>query len=214
MGSRAKKKSSTRIRIPNARDFVRQALKEADSFTDDMKLRHVPTDLVKTLERGGITGKVAKGLDQEAQEELAASYSGLQGGRTAGTKPERIAAAWLNMHGYQFGGDGRNGYNFDMSKDWFFQFPLEGGRGRAGGGAVADIFISKHASATKAGVVVRVNGDYWHHLPGMEAHDEAQKIRLVGKGFKVTDISDHEVLQPGVLDGFFTNILGAGNAFH
>jgi hypothetical protein len=173
-------------------------------------IRNTPTDLERLLRAGGVSARLAPTLDPREQDELKASLAGLLRGRTAGTVPELVVAGWLKSHGYQFGGDGRTGH-LDLTKDWFFQYPLEGGRSLSGGGAVADVFLSPRLIPGSRGGVIRVNGYYWHTRPGGLAHDAGQKLRLEASKYKVYDLWDYQALNPGTLDGFFTGILGSGN---
>lgn len=206
------KKSGASYRNPyTVRSIIRQIYKEAGMLDLLPKLRNVPTDAEKALAASHLPKELAQVAEQADDQQMLKDLAqiGIFPGKTAGTKPELATAYWLLKHNYQYGG---MSYSFDPNSDWGFQVPLEGGRAGAGGGAVADIFLTAKSTNTKAGVVVRVNGVYWHTRPGAEPHDRAQQLRLEAKGFAVKDLWDYQALNPGQLDTFMKELLGAGSA--
>jgi hypothetical protein len=98
---------------------------------------------------------------------------------------------------------------YSAAGDFGFQVPLANGRGWVGGGAVADIFINPYLIGNEMGGVLRVNGAYWHLKSANQSRDFAQKQTLENLGYKVFDIFDTDVAQPGALDAFMTTIFGA-----
>ena len=185
------------------RDVERMAYEQAGAIDLLKAIRNTPTDFERTLTALRATTRLADVMTRREQLEFQAAVSGLPSGRTAGTVPERLVAAWLVTHNYSYGG---SGYVTDATKDWFFQLPLFGGRQY--GGAVVDIFVSAGASHTEKGLAIRVNGQYWHTGAEVEAKDEAQKQRLINKGVAVEDIFDYQVMDPGLLDTTFNYLLG------
>lgn len=209
-GKQPRKSQASRSlpRRPTPRSIMREIYRQADLLPSLKPIRKSATNFQRELQALGVSERIAKNLSFGDVQEQEAELSGLPAGRTAGTEPERLVAAWLVTHKYEYGG---MGYQFNPSKDWGFQIPLEGGRSASGGGAVADVFLSPQASKTPAGVVIRVNGQYFHQRAENEKNDEAQKLRLISKGYRVVDIFDFEVLNPGRLESRMSDILGSGN---
>lgn len=85
-----------------------------------------------------------------------------------GTVPELVAVDWMQRHGY-----------------WFvYQAPLAGGRSSKGG-SVADIVTQSGGK----GIVIRIQGDYWHSLKPQAARDAAAKITLIGSSYGSLKVS-------------------------
>lgn len=90
----------------------------------------------------------------------------------AGTLPELIVGlclCWLN-------------YEFQAQR------PEDGGRLRIGG-SVVDYLVYFGATRT----VLRVQGDWWHSLPGRKHKDLVQAERLRMRGIRVADIWEGEL---------------------
>jgi G:T-mismatch repair DNA endonuclease (very short patch repair protein) len=85
----------------------------------------------------------------------------------AGTLPEIMVALALVQIGWQFQ----------------CQSPESGARLRLGGSVVDFVVV---LGATK--VIIRVNGDYWHTLPGAAQRDAMQEARLSSQGYLVVDL--------------------------
>lgn len=95
-----------------------------------------------------------------------------------GTYPEFLVWQWLVKKGYQAG------------VDFQFQSSFFGGR-RDLGGLVADFIID----AMTPPVVIRVQGEYWHVLPGRRERDFFEMIRLNEIGFTVVDAWENDLLE-------------------
>lgn len=94
-----------------------------------------------------------------------------------GTYPEYLVWKWLRDKGYQPG------------IDFQFQSSFFGGRMDLGG-LVADFVID----ALTPPLVIRVQGDYWHTLPGRRTRDFYEMIRLQEHGFDVVDVWETDVV--------------------
>lgn len=128
------------------------------------KPRSVKTSLPKTPSYQKIKEQVERAIEQlpERQRVLIPPM---------GTLPERmvgLALSWLN---YQFQA----------------QRPEDGGRLRIGG-SVVDYLVYIGASR----IVLRVQGDYWHSLPGRKHKDIVQAERLRMRGYRVSDVWESE----------------------
>ena len=100
------------------------------------------------------------------------------------TLPELIAMDWLT----------RNGYRYTYQANAF------GGRGERGGqGVVPDLLVNLGGR----GLVIAVQGNYWHQQAGRRRIDEAQKLRLRGAKiegltvFAVVETWESRLLNPG-----------------
>ena len=86
--------------------------------------------------------------------------------------PELVVYDWLSREEYQF----------------TFQGEFGGGR-KQKGGAVPDFVVNWGGK----GLVLRVQGEYWHTLPGQVEKDYAQRLQMMGQyvnGLQVTSIVD------------------------
>lgn len=93
-----------------------------------------------------------------------------------GTLPEIMVALALIWLGYYFWG----------------QVAELGGRLHVGGGVVDYIvWLGRQ-------VIVRVQGDYWHSLPGRQLQDAVQWDRLHQRGYLVADLWEHDIYQAWV----------------
>ena len=104
------------------------------------------------------------------------------GDAETGTLPERLVRAWLQKSGLLFQE----------------QSALNGGR-MIIGGAVVDFLIYL---GDPPGLVVRVQGDYWHSQEPRKAKDRVQYERLVAKGYRVADAWEHDIYE-SALNGWF-----------
>jgi len=180
---------------------------EEENATEVFKYQRVHgTDVERLLENQGYNRNLAKFLSARDVLELKASLTGLKPGRIALTLPERLTIEWMEANHYTFGGVYPNITN--PSADFFSQWPLGGGRGRFGGGLVADIFISSVASRTKKGVVLAIDGAYWHQKAAVSGRDAAQNTLLQSQGYVVARITDTQVYDSGTLERFMRNLLG------
>ena len=85
---------------------------------------------------------------------------------------------WLIRHGFKPG------------IDFEFQSQLIGLRGvRELGDAIADFVL------TKQNIVLRVQGEFWHHTPEQNARDSIQKERLEGLGYTVVDLLESDLTE-------------------
>jgi hypothetical protein len=208
-GSSKKKRKKAKprpFRVKTKRDVVREVYRQAGILPQLKKLRNTPSDVKRLALEAGWDSRVIDSLSLREQQQLEADLSsiGILPGRTAGTLPERLVAKYLLGRGLPYEG---MGYNAHLYQGWAFQLPTIGGRSGSGGGAVLDIAIAAKASLTGKIVAGRVNGSYWHHLPGAPAHDAAQKRALERAGYTVLDIWDYEATSPGVLDARMREVL-------
>lgn len=202
-------------RLPRAmtvRDVTRKIYADATKPppTKVRQTRNSDVNVNLVIERQGKFALKITGPNYTFEEarKLEAFLKIIGAGKTAGTVPERLVAKWLVEHGYVYGG--ANSAADPYHSDWTFQQPLAGGRGGAGGGSVADIFITPRGSNTGMGVVVRVNGAHWHLPSANQIKDSVERLKLVTAGYRVEDIWDYSVLQPGALESKMQFILGAG----
>jgi len=94
-----------------------------------------------------------------------------------GTYPEFLVWKWLRDKGYQ------------PDIDFRFQSSFFGGRLDLGG-LVADFVIDAQIPP----LVIRVQGDYWHRLPGRAARDFFEMVRLLELGFSVVDVWEDDLM--------------------
>lgn len=113
------------------------------------------------------------GSERERLEQKAAQGTG--------TLPERIIQRWLETSGIPF----------------FAQQIEFGGHMRVGGGVV-DFVVSIGAPP---GIVIRVQGSYWHTLPDRVTKDYVQRERLIAKGYRIFDAWEHDIYD-AVLGGY------------
>ena len=111
-----------------------------------------------------------------------------------GTLPERLVKAWLEK----------------QSLPWQSQQSEMGGRLRVGG-AIVDFIIYV---GTPPGVVLRVQGDYWHSMEPRRSRDRTQRERLIAKGYRVVDLWEGDIYN-AVLGGYLARymrkkLFGAG----
>jgi hypothetical protein len=206
-GGSARKKAKPRLyRKVTRRDVERQVARQTGTLAQLKPIRNTPSDVERLAKAAGYGKGITTGLSARELQQLEADLSsiGILPGRIQGTLPERLIAKYLLGRGLPYEG---MGYSARLSQGWAFQVPTLGGRSGSGGGAVLDIAISARASLTGKVVAGRVNGSYWHHLPGAPAHDAAQKKALERAGFTVWDIYDYEVQTPGVLDARMREVL-------
>ncbi len=110
----------------------------------------------------------------------------------SGTLPEimvALALVWL-------------GVNFASQR------PMDGGRLRLGG-AVVDILVWLGGGKP---IVVRVQGDYWHSLPGRKTKDVVQWMRLHARGYQVVDLWEHDIYRAWVEQRLTSFVEGALHA--
>lgn len=112
--------------------------------------------------------------DRERLEEMAAGETG--------TLPERLVRAWLIKSGLLF----------------------QEQQGELGGrliigGAIVDFVVWV---GDPPGMVIRVQGDYWHSLQPRKAKDRVQYERLIAKGYRVSDLWENDIYR-SALDGWF-----------
>lgn len=85
------------------------------------------------------------------------------------------------------------------------QVSEEGGRLRIGGSIVDyKVFLGRSI------IIVRVQGTYWHNLPGVKAKDMMQLRRLRQLGYRVADIWEHDLYvawAEGRLDSFVRKLV-------
>jgi hypothetical protein len=170
------------------------------------KEKNQPKDIDRLVKAAGYGPGITRGLSARELQQFEAdlSFLGILPGRIAGTLPERLVAKYLWGKGLPYEG---MGYSARLSQGWAFQVPVLGGRSRDGQGAVLDIAISARASLSGKVVGTRVNGYYWHNLPGAPEHDERQKKQLEKAGYEVLDLWDYEIAQPGTLDAKMRSVL-------
>lgn len=91
---------------------------------------------------------------------------------TVASDIERLVAEWLDKHGVLYD----------------FQSSLLGGRPEYGG-IVADFILIEE------GIVLRVQGEYWHHTTvEEEAEDREQRVILEAMGYRVVDLEEQDIL--------------------
>lgn len=198
--SSAKKKQKPRpFRKITRRDIEREALKQAGAWETAKKLKNQPTDLERLLKAGRFGPGLASGLSAQEQKQFEAdlSFLGITYQRTSGTLPERLVAKYLWKIGLPYEG---MGYSARPYKGWSFQVPTLGGRSQSGGGAVVDIMLGKAATVSGKTTALRIDGIYWHNLPGAPQKDKRQKDALEKAGYDVVDLLDTEIAIPGLLD--------------
>lgn len=79
-----------------------------------------------------------------------------------GSTPELVAIDWMQRRGH-----------------WFvYQAPLLGGRASKGG-SVADLVTQSGGK----GIIIRVQGDYWHSLRAQAQRDAVAKVTLIGSSY-------------------------------
>jgi hypothetical protein len=206
-GGGSRKKSKPRpFRKVTRRDIERQIARQSGTLDQLKPIRNTPSDVERLAKAAGYGPGITSGLSTRELQQFEAdlAFLGILPGRTAGTLPERLVAKYLLGRGLPYEG---MGYSARLNQGWAFQLPTLGGRSGSGGGAVLDIAIAARASLSGKVVGVRVNGAYWHHLPGAPAHDAAQKRALERAGFQVADIWDYEAQVPGVLDARLREVL-------
>lgn len=93
-----------------------------------------------------------------------------------GSYPEYLVWKWLRDKGYQPG------------VDFQFQSSYFGGRMDLGG-LVADFVID----ALTPPLIIRVQGEYWHQLPGRRARDFYEMVQLIEHGFQVVDVWEDDL---------------------
>jgi hypothetical protein len=201
IGKRPKKLYQPKTRT--IRDEIRAIYKENDILDQLPPLRNTPTHLERALTRRGITASLANVLTPEEALDFLAAESGLEGGITSATRPERLTFAWLKSHGYTYGGTGGSA---DTTADFVWQYPLNGGKNVKGGTEV-DFFLSGKATGTPKGTTLFIDGLYAHSRPGIPQRDRAEELVLQAKGFVVQRITDVETDQSGVLDQRMRSIM-------
>ncbi len=198
-------KQRRKIHIPTAHDMIRELYKQSGATAVFQFRRIHATDLQRLL----IANKLPRELNDfmSAKQILVekAALTGLHPGRTALTLPERLVIGWLESNNYSFGGVAPNITN--PHADFFSQYPLGGGRASFGGGLVADVFISAGASKTDKGIVLAVDGAYYHSKQAISGRDDAQNLLVASQGYVVSRIRDNVVYNAGQLDGFMHTLL-------
>lgn len=204
---RERHKRQRKPHLPTVHDLTREIYK-AEGAQQAFKYKRVhATDLQRLLTAGGLDARLADFMTTKEQLVEKAALTGLRPGRIALTLPERLVIGWLEDNHYSFGGVFPN--IVDTGADFFSQYPLGGGRSHAGGGLVADVFISSKASRTDKGIVLAVDGAYYHGQASISGRDEAQNLLMRSEGFVVARIRDNEVYAQGVLNTFMHNLLGS-----
>lgn len=195
---------ATHIRLPKGRpptprDIIRQAYKSAGALQFMPRERQGSTDIQRILRATKLDERIAQGQTFAEQQQLEADLTIIAAGRTAGTLPERLVAKYLLDKGYSYGG---MSYQYNPNSGGFgFQVPILGGRSNMQGtGSVADIYLPAAITTSARGVLVRVNGLYWHNQASAIGADEAKRVAAIAAGYQVLDISDVEVLNKGTLD--------------
>lgn len=110
----------------------------------------------------------------------------------AGTLPEQMVAlalVWLRLF-----------FSVQMNED--------GGRLRMGG-SVVDFLVM--GAGGKKGLVIRVQGDYWHSLPDRKLTDAVQWDRLHAMGYRVADLWESDIYRAWV-DGRLKQFVADGVA--
>lgn len=194
-------------RILTTHDLLYKAFKQSNALEVFHFLRTHGTNIERLLVNNGYDRRLAKFLSARDALLLTASQTGLKLGHIALTLPEQLVIQWLEYNHYSFGGVYPNQVT-NPNADFFSQYPLEGGRSAAGGGLVADIFIAPLASRTTSGVVLAVDGNYYHSKQNVSGRDAAQNTLLQSKGYTVARITDTEIYQHGTLEAFMRGLLG------
>ncbi len=71
-----------------------------------------------------------------------------------------------------------------------YEVPFAGGRSKAGG-MVVDIWLPNRG---RRGMVIRVQGEYWHRTGNATAKDDAQSLYLRARGIVVIDVWERDIL--------------------
>ena len=190
-------------KIPTVRDAIRDIWKQAGILDQLPPIRNTPTHLERVLTARGISASLANVMTEEEALDFLAAESGLEGGQTSATRPERLTFAWLKSHGYTYGGTGGSA---DTTADFVWQYPLGGGKNVKGGTDV-DFFLSGKATGTPRGTTLFIDGLYAHSRPGVSDRDRAAELVLKAKGYAVQRITDVETDQSGVLDQRLRSIM-------
>jgi hypothetical protein len=205
-----KKPKADRLKPPKAprkvstTDLIRRIYERAGATSAYRYKKAHASNFQRLLTAAGKSENIANVLTDKEALDLEAAYSNLKPGRTALTLPERLTIVWMEKAHFKFGGVFPN---VDMSGDFFSQFPLEGGRSKAGGGQVSDVFVSAAASKTAKGISISIDGIFFHQKTATAARDTAQGMLLRSRGYQVERITDAEIYQPGVLDRRMREIL-------
>jgi hypothetical protein len=196
-GGGSRKKSKPRpFRKVTRRDIERQIARQSGTLDQLKPIRNTPSDVERLAKAAGYGPGITSGLSTRELQQFEAdlAFLGILPGRTAGTLPERLVAKYLWGKGLPYEGAS---YSARPFIGWSFQVPLLGGRAGSGGGAVADILLANRATILGKTAVLRINGYYWHNLPGVPAKDKRQKDSLERAGYAVIDMLDIADILPG-----------------
>ena len=75
-----------------------------------------------------------------------------------------------------------------LGEDFTFQSQMLGFHGEKGS-AIADFKLPQYD------LILRVQGEYWHHFPETKARDMLQKVALTSQGWTVIDLMESDVLR-------------------
>jgi hypothetical protein len=194
-----------KYRQKTTKDYIREIYNQNDARVAYQFEKAHGTNAERLLRSIGITERLADTMTAREEQVFIASFAGLKAGRTALTIPELTVIVWLMKAHYSFGGVWPR--ITDQGADFFSQYPVEGGRTRAGG-AVVDVYISPMASKTVKGIAMSIDGVYYHSKTAVAGRDAPRTYLLTAQGYKVARIKDTEVLQKGPLDTFMMNLVG------
>lgn len=154
--------------IPGVSDVSAKGLGKLKFESEVQKVQSLTGLGILNLEDDELADLVRKlGNNSEARR-LAKRVMRLKRQYPRGTVPELVAVDWMTRHGH-----------------WFvYQAPLLGGR-QGKGGAVADIVTQSGGK----GIVIRIQGDYWHSLRPQRERDQASKITLIGATYASLKVS-------------------------
>lgn len=142
------------------------------------RTRKAAVEPIPTFPRAAVWGREEDKLEKAAMQGVP------------GTLPERIIWKWLVDNDYTFTG----------------QYAESGGNLTVGG-SVVDFVVYDIAGRP---VAIRVMGDYWHgpQFPWRQARDDEQYYRLVGMGYLVADLWEHDIYDAVLEDRLTAYIMG------
>jgi len=146
-------------KIPNVRDLGAGGIGKMLFRTDIERIPPMDGGPQIDLESDELVALIRTLGNNSQAKRLARRVMRLRREFPRGTVPELVAVDWMRRNGH-----------------WYvYQAPLLGGRSSKGG-AVADIVTQSGGK----GIVIRIQGDYWHSLRPQAERDQASKITLIG----------------------------------
>lgn len=155
-------------KVPGVSDVSARGLGKLKFKTDIVKIQSIGGGEQINLEDDELADLIRTLGNNNQARRLAKRVQRLKRQYPRGTVPELVAVDWMIRNGH-----------------WFvYQAPLLGGRSGKGG-AVADIVTQSGGK----GIVIRVQGDYWHSLRPQRERDAASKVTLIGATYASLRIS-------------------------